>query len=303
MASQVTSGYSTEGTQYAQNNSFYLLDTVPGAGAALPGPITVAGNLTVTGTTVSQGAASALSLNTNTITGGPIAITSAAGSNITVTAPTTGTVTLAGDSVLMNAASSAQVTSPVAVLVQATPYGTLGLGPSILGSATVNLNANSGNLSINSVAGSATLSATVGNVILTSPSQVTTTCGNQIVNVLGNGLAASSGYGVDVIGAARLRNGVAVGPGMGTFAAPAAATPAGSGHTFQMLANKAFITTGGATTTLIVTLPGAGNNFIVSVGSVGATAQNVALVVQNGDIVTLTPTNPANPIVVSILAL
>ena len=54
--SQALSGFATEGTQYAQDNSYYVLDGVPGAGNVLDGPITVAGNLVVTGTETVQGA-------------------------------------------------------------------------------------------------------------------------------------------------------------------------------------------------------------------------------------------------------
>lgn len=56
MASQAKSGFSTEGTQYATDSSYYLLDTVPGAGSVIEGPVTVTNNLTVTGNETVQGA-------------------------------------------------------------------------------------------------------------------------------------------------------------------------------------------------------------------------------------------------------
>lgn len=58
MATQVRSGFSTEGTQYALNNSYYLLDTVPGSGSVIDGPVTVSGNLIVTGSETVLGAQS-----------------------------------------------------------------------------------------------------------------------------------------------------------------------------------------------------------------------------------------------------
>lgn len=56
MASQAKSGFSTEGTQYATDGSYYLLDTVPGSGSVIEGPVTVTNNLTVTGSETVQGA-------------------------------------------------------------------------------------------------------------------------------------------------------------------------------------------------------------------------------------------------------
>lgn len=56
MALQLRSGFATEGTQYATDSSYYLLDTVPGSGSVIVGPVTVSGNLVVTGTETVQGA-------------------------------------------------------------------------------------------------------------------------------------------------------------------------------------------------------------------------------------------------------
>jgi len=53
---QAKSGFSTEGTQYATDSSYYLLDTVPGSGSVIEGPVTVTNNLTVTGSETVQGA-------------------------------------------------------------------------------------------------------------------------------------------------------------------------------------------------------------------------------------------------------
>ena len=57
---QASSAYSTSGTQYNATNSYYLLDSVPGSGDAIPGPVTItaappAVALTVAGNAVATG--------------------------------------------------------------------------------------------------------------------------------------------------------------------------------------------------------------------------------------------------------
>jgi hypothetical protein len=53
---QAKSGFSTEGTQYTTDKAYYLLDTVPGSGSVIDGPVTITGNLTTTGNETIQGA-------------------------------------------------------------------------------------------------------------------------------------------------------------------------------------------------------------------------------------------------------
>jgi hypothetical protein len=101
---QVTSGFSTESTQYAYDNSYYVLDSVPGSGDVLQGPITVTGNLTTTGNQIVQGSLGVLgSVNAPSVNGPAVlALTGATGltatattGNVAVTA-TAGTATVSG---------------------------------------------------------------------------------------------------------------------------------------------------------------------------------------------------------------
>lgn len=55
---QAKSGFSTEGTQYTTDKAYYLLDTVPGSGSVIEGPVTITGNLTTTGSETIQGSLS-----------------------------------------------------------------------------------------------------------------------------------------------------------------------------------------------------------------------------------------------------
>jgi hypothetical protein len=333
MASQVTSGYSTEGTQYAQNNSFYLLDTVPGAGAAIPGPVTIAGNLTVTGTTTLQGAAGATSLNTNVITAGPAPASYTATGNLSITAlgslseiangitlnslngnvsvggvgsgsivmspATGGSVNVTSAAVNLNASTQAIVSGPVAQVVSSA-NGSLVVSPgSGPGSTKVSLSSTLGSVAIaaNGLGGDVNVSSQVGDVILSAAA------GASRVTVIQSAGAANNGFGVEVRGKAFLTQGLALGPTQGTYAAPAAATNLGGAYGFTMLTNKAFITTGGAVgISLTIDFPGgAGADFIPILSQIGTTPTNVASYQTNGNGLVITPSNPLNPVVVGIV--
>lgn len=109
---QALSGFATEGTQYAMNNSYYLLDTVPGAGNVLDGPITVAGNLVVTGTETVQGALGVAG-NVNAPSMTSPAVLSLTGANGLSAVATTGNVgvTSTAGTVTVTSSGNANVTS------------------------------------------------------------------------------------------------------------------------------------------------------------------------------------------------
>jgi filamentous hemagglutinin len=404
MASQTSSSFSTEGTQYAKDNSYYLLDSAPGAGISIVAPVTIAGapgtpGLIVQGTTT-LAQTGALSLNTNTITAGPAAATYAASGNLTVTSnaalsltgvnttlassaatvingPRIDMITTAAGGINLTAGGAGDVTltasgsGPVSVVsanasatLQSIPAGSITIAPSVAGSPAINVNSIgpmntlvTGGNQVNAVSGGSittnvtgagafmstnvsgsysaairdniTMQSTLGNVLVESQAGTLSllSVGNtnlqssagavtlqgfttssisaqgQIVVTYNDAFLAANAYGVEVFGKTRLRNGFAALTGQGTFAAPATATSVGPGHTFQMTGNKAFITTGGASTTLIVSFLTSGQNYIAQVGQIGATATNVGSVVQNGDTVIIGPVNPLNPMVVSILVL
>jgi hypothetical protein len=353
MASQTSSSFSTEGTQYAKDNSYYLLDSAPGAGISIVAPVTIAGapgtpGLIVQGTTT-LAQTGALSLNTNTITAGPAAATYAASGNLAISSA--GNASLSG--ALLNTVSSATTALTLAPAsanlgCQGNNIGLTAFGTSIVSSGPVTMSSATGSninitapgttadiavsagdsVTVNAVAGTLSMQG-LGNTNLTSLGGTLSLLGagntnvqsstgalslqgfttasissqGQIVATFNDAATALNGFGVEVYGTTRLRNGFASVTGMGTFAAPASATPVGPGHSFQMTGNKAFITTGGATATLIVAFFAAGQNFIAQVGQIGATGTNVGSIIQNGDTVIIGPANPLNPIVVSILAL
>lgn len=328
MASQVTSGYSTEGTQYAQNNSFYLLDTVPGAGAAIPGPVTIAGNLTVTGTTTLQGAAGATSLNTNSITAGPASATYAASGNLAITSATqlslqgasvgvtatAGALNLASSgagSIVMNPAAggSMGVTSPTinvtasaaANVISPIVQITASTQATVTGNFAQVISAGNGTLQLGpSVLGNAKvrLQSTTGNISLEADT-------NQSLRVVSDAFAAANGFGVQVKGKLDLIDGLSLASTQGTFAAPALATNLGGAYGFTMLGNKAFITTGGAVgISLTIDFPGGGGkNWIPILTQIGTNQTNVASYQTNGDGLVITPSNILNPVIVGIVVL
>ena len=282
--SQASSSFATEGTQYARNNSYYLLDTVPGPGDAIPGPVTISATppsvaLTVAGTTIMTGAAS--------VSG----VLNAAGGVVTnaINAATPG-LSITGGSVGAGAP----------VLLQTYASGTLTIKGGIGGGG----GAGAGNIVMTSTSGvlieGDTLTPGVDSVRLANS-------GGAVLKVLNENAAAAANYGLQVLAPAFLVNGLANFPTMGTYAAPAAATSTGGGgYTFTMTGNKAFVTTVNPAAALIVTLPlnslGATNNWVAIVGQVGATATHVTQVINTGLLLTMTG-NVTDPITVSITLL
>lgn len=338
MASQVTSGYATEGTQYAQNGSFYILDTVPGSGSAIPGPVTVTGNLTVTGTTTLLGAAAAPSFNTNTITApGPAATYSSAGKLAVSTASTASdslTLTSAGGATLsaagVNALNLSSPAGPVVVTCGPAHAVTVqGAAISVLATGTAAINSSTAAATVNGTTG-LTLATSGGTANLAGPTvALTSGAGNinltaatatsrvNIVNSASNGIGIASandavtfGYDINLGGETFMTKGLAVGVGQGTFAAPQQVPqPTPGANVFQMTTQKAFLTTGvnaGGVAGVVVLFPTGGaatQNWIPLVGQIGVGATNVASVYTNGASCIVVPSNPLNPMTFSIALL
>lgn len=335
MAAQVTSGYATEGTQYAQDGSFYILDTVPGSGSSIPGPVTVTGNLVVTGTTTLQGAAGALSLNTNTITApGPAATHSSAGS-LALSAVTTASLAGATTNVTASAAGGVNVAAaagPVnltastgliasagnAIVVQSTgPAGALGRATlasnnsevAVVGETGATMLTNTGTAFIQG--GGVQATATTANVtVLAGSATSRISINNSVangVNVLSRNDALTAGYDVQLRGELFVTQGFAVGVGQGSFVAPAQIPqPAPGANVFQMTTQKAFLTTGanaGGVGVNVLFPTGPNQNWIPLVGQIGVTATNVSAVYTTGTAAILVPTNPLAPCTFSIVLL
>jgi len=264
--SQASSSFATEGTQYARDNSYYLLDTVPGPGDAIPGPVTISATppsiaLTVAGTTIMTGAAGV-----------------------------SGVLTAAGG--LLTNAIAAETAGPGGLL-ELTSGGALNVTGGI-----VNVVASASDAVFRSVGAGATTKI--------SGAQVS------VLNPAGGGMRVNQGetlYGFNCQFNEKtdLQHGLSMKPGMGTYAAPAAATSTGGGgYIFTMMGNKAFVTTVNPAAALIVTLPlnglGATCDWVAIVGQVGATATHVTLVVNDGQTLILTG-NVTDPITVSITLL
>jgi hypothetical protein len=187
MASQVTSGFSTEATQYAYDNSYYLLDNVPGAGDVLEGPITVTGNLTTTGNEIVQGAlgvvgvatAEAYSARPGKTT--PLTVTGTAGSagGLTLQAGGTGNIALQGAATIGATASGNVALTSLGGSVALQAGG---------GQALVQTLAN-GNVSISSLTGTTTSSS----VVITNSNTV----GSATLTLSGNGGATLATAGFD----------------------------------------------------------------------------------------------------------
>jgi len=283
MASQVTSGYSTEGTQYATDNSYYLLDSLAGPGDIILGPVTVSGNLTVTGTTTAVGALGASSVNTNTITSaGPAATHSSAGS-LALSAVTT--ASLAGATTNVNAsaaggvnvaaaagpvnltASTNLVASGATGVAASSTLGPITLTTSDAVAGNITLTAANGatvqgvgraRLQHTGAVGSADVISNLGNVVVNAAvGAVQISCSGAagqlyMLNSAGNGpivqsttLAVANGYDTQLKGETFMSKGFAVGVGQGTFAAPAQIPqPVPGANIFQMTTQKAFLTTG-----------------------------------------------------------
>jgi hypothetical protein len=188
----------------------------------------------------------------------------------------------------LNGTNTAQVVGATAVLVQATPFGTMTMGPSVLGGPTVSLAANTGNLALNALVGG--INCTVSN-----PNGIFS------VNLPGNGLtlfdptsSATFGYGAILQSKLSITRGLALAPTDGTVLAPVSGTvipgPPG-GVQFNMSGNKAFLTAPIGTILFVINYPLPGNNMIAKVDPIGS-GFNVASVAQQGDACIVTCANP-----------
>lgn len=165
MASQLRSSFSTEGTQYSVDNSYYLLDTVPGAGNIISGPITISGNLTVTGTETVLGAQSvggnitAPSLSAPPTQVAPLTITgSSNGTTLTLPANAPGPVVVShpvGASVTLAQNDNIDLASSTGNITLTTSLGQSrlisGVANVFVGPAGVSMNSSSGLISLANV--------------------------------------------------------------------------------------------------------------------------------------------------------
>ena len=276
MASQTVSGFATEGTQYASDNSYYLLDRVPGTGSVLEGPITITGNLITTGTTTSQGALAAPSVNVATgVTAQTVTCTEVVAQGVRANRFRQPVGSTDPMSLEPNAGNRFDVVSGGNVNITTGAGGLMTLQGDPVGGGGVIVKGRGPN-------GSAVL-ANEGDfgVFVNSP-----------VNTVPQGCS------VAVAGRFGMTTGLRLLPNEGTFAVPAAATlQTPGGYLFEMDGNKAFITTGGAAFTLIVRLPVTDNNWVINYGAIGAPSSlNVAQVVTGGSLVTFQSANLTLPI-------
>jgi hypothetical protein len=321
MASQVSSGFSTEGNQYAKDNSFYLLDTLPGAGDVIVAPVTIAGpigspGLIVQGTTTLQGAAAALSLNTNTITAGPAAAIYSASGTQTISSATGTTITAAANGIALNATGSggvriaggagsvvdvsgASITLRSSGNISSAATGNNALsatGAMNLGGASLGLTA----VGLASVQSSSFIAAS--NNVAGGMSMVNQNSSGYYVNSVNN--SASLGYSNLIAGEVFLDSGLAIPTGQGSFSAPATIPAAGGGgYIWQMTGNKAFLQTAGAAGTVVIVLFPAGvvtQNWIPLIGQIGVTSTNVAAAYTDGVSVILQASNILAPMKFSI---
>ena len=335
MAAQVTSGYSTEGNQYAKDNAYYLLDTLPGAGDVILAPVTIAGpvgspGLIVQGTTTLQGAAAALSLNTNTITSGPAPAVHSASGPLTVTSTALTTVSGATTNVsstgAMNVSASA---GPVTVSANGnnalslfSPAGNV----AISAAGAVNAVSTAGPVSLSGATG-ATVAAGAGNLVmtgnligLTSATNITlqTAAANGVITLQNNtggglvvngpGQASATGFDVRITGELNVERGFASATGNGSFAAPAVVSPAGGGgYIIDMFGQKGFFQTSGAAGVVIIVrfpiFPLITQNWVPVIGQIGVTGTNIASFYSDGVSCVIQPSNPLSPCTFSIVLL
>jgi len=261
---QATSGYATSGNQYNSTNSYFLIDSVPGSGDSIPGPVTisatapavaltVAGNEIVTG---QLGVTSTLTASngvlTNTI--GPTVL----GGTLTVGYGANDTLLQSNESVLVTAGS----TFPAVVRSIAGPVQVKGRTAQMTNNNDEGLYVASGP------------EDTLGYVSY-FPEKVN----------LQHGLALAPTMGTYAA------------PAAATLGAPGA-------YTFNMTGNKAFVTTGGGAFTLIVTLPlnglGLTCNWTAMITGLGATPTNVSTFIQSGVSLILSNAGITTPITVGI---
>jgi hypothetical protein len=265
MAGQTKSGFSTEGTQYSLSDSYYLLDSVPGAGDVLQGPITVTGNLTTTGNETVLGslgvignvnAPSFSSSGVLTITGGTGATIASTTGNVALQANGSGNISLfsAGGGITANGNTlTASLTGQV----------TLASGSAFQSSFTMTP---TGNIDV-------TAFAPTGYVQLRSAGGVGGTSSTLTLGSDGNtNLVCSRTFTLDGILALQPH------PGMGTPSTPVAYTATTTSEVFTMIGNKLYITTTGSTTgtfgTVYIALPNATNAgsppFVIALDGNGA---------------------------------
>jgi hypothetical protein len=321
MASQVTSGFSTEGNQYAQANSYYLLDTLPGPGDVIVAPVTIASavdspGLIVQGTTTLQGAASALSLNTNTLTAGPAAAIYSASGTQTISSATGTTITAAANGIALKASGSGgvRIAGGAGSVVDVSGASITLRSSGNISSAAANNNTLSATNAMNIGGASLGLSA-VGLASVQASSFIAASNnaagGMSMVNQNSSGYyvnsvntAASLGYANLIAGEVYLNSGLAIPTGQGSFAAPATIPAAGGGgYIWQMTGNKAFLQTAGAAGTVVIVLfpTGVGTqNWVPLIGQIGVTSTNVAAAYTDGVSVVLQAANILNPMKFSI---
>lgn len=144
MASQLKSGFATEGNQYATDSSYYLLDTIPGSGSTIAGPITITGNLVVTGTETVIGGQSVGGAQT---VAGPITAPSLSAPTGQVT-PLTVTGSLAGTT----------LTSPAGAIGPVIVSHPVGASITLTQADNISVASTAGNVSMTSTAGQVSMS-------------------------------------------------------------------------------------------------------------------------------------------------
>jgi hypothetical protein len=265
---QATSGYATSGNQYNSTNSYFLIDSVPGSGDSIPGPVTISATVPAVALTV-------------------------AGNEIV-----TGALGVSG----FFTASSGVYTTGVQPI---TAPGTLVIGNAVCTTSVVGgevfVESQAGDIVMTAAA---KVQIEGDSIVPTVASVSLGNSGGAVLKVLNVTDATTTNYGLQVLKPAYLVNGLANFPSMGTYAATAAATLASPGaYTFNMTGNKAFVSTG-ACFTLIVNLPlnalGLTNNWTAMITQVGATATNVTSVIQSGTQLILQNAAITTPITVAI---
>jgi hypothetical protein len=321
---QASSSFATEGNQYASNNSYYLLDTVPGSGDAIPGPVTisatppavaltVAGNEIVTG---SAGVAGVLTASggvlTNTVTAtagslvltgpssalvsttGPINVTAGAGQNVTVGASANGTATLVSTGVT----SQTTVASSHNVTVNATN--------------NVAITADTGSVTVETIVGNITLKAKNALVFQATDNNIFIQTNNLSLNTgvsIGGGVfnpgllvnndatTTATGLGSVFRGPVFQSKGLYLDATDGTFSVPLSVTTV-----HQMAGNKGFFTAPAGTVSVQILFPNPTmGNWVAIYQQIGTNPTNIGLSVQDGQKYIINSANILNPMFFSIV--
>jgi hypothetical protein len=329
---QASSAYSTSGTQYNATNSYYLLDSVPGSGDAIPGPVTitaappdvaltVAGNEIVTGSAGVGGVLTASGgVLTNTVTAtagslvltgpsaalvsttGPVNVTAGAGQNVTVGASANGTATLVSTGVT----SQTTVASSHNVTVNATNNIaiTADVGD-INGTAagSMNLSSGVGNVVIDS-GNAAFLRALTGSVyILNADTNFNnavfiggTTPFNPGLLVFNDMSVSVRALGAQFRGQVYQSKGLYLDATDGTRSVPLSVTTV-----HQMAGNKGFFTAPIGTVSVQILFPPGIDNWIAIYQQIGTNPTNIGLSVQDGQKYIINSANILNPMFFSIV--